>query len=182
MVLKVKSKEDYLNLRDQFNPIKISRKIRYIFVLESPPISGLYFYDPSGMVTEPLFMAMMKCVLNCWEDVKNDKNKARGLKKFQDEGYFLIDATYKPVNGEKKKKDKKTIIRNDLGGLKKDLKSCLENKKTPIILVKRDICLWLEPWLLEAGFNVVNKGRIIQFPSHGNQPKFCKNIKKILKK
>jgi hypothetical protein len=32
-------------------------------VLESPPKSGKYFYSPEGLVSEPLFSAMMKGVL-----------------------------------------------------------------------------------------------------------------------
>ena len=45
------TRAEYLSLRAPYLPE--DRKI--IFVLESPPKSGLYFYNPQGRVSEPLF-------------------------------------------------------------------------------------------------------------------------------
>ena len=53
------TRADYIQLRDRYLPKQ--RKI--VFVLESPPKSGLYFYNPDGSVLEPLFRAMMKDIL-----------------------------------------------------------------------------------------------------------------------
>lgn len=51
--------------------------VRVLFVLESPPSSGLYFYENTGKVTEPLFSAMMNLL------EYKPKSKEEGLKKFQ---------------------------------------------------------------------------------------------------
>ncbi len=48
-----KQRSDYLSLRRAFEPMGV-------IVAESPPISGKYFYDPDGEVSEPLFNALMK--------------------------------------------------------------------------------------------------------------------------
>jgi len=50
---------EYMRFRERFLPAHR----RIIFVLESPPKSGLYFYKPEGLTSEPLFSAMMK---DCW--------------------------------------------------------------------------------------------------------------------
>jgi hypothetical protein len=50
------SKSRYHKLRKKYLP----DRIKLIFLLESPPASGDYFYDPAGRTTEQLFSAMMK--------------------------------------------------------------------------------------------------------------------------
>lgn len=54
-----------------------------IFVLESPPKSGKYFYKPDGLVSEPLFSAMMKDVLEMKPSTKDE-----GLREFWLGGTF----------------------------------------------------------------------------------------------
>jgi hypothetical protein len=67
---------------------------RVIFVFESPPASGNYFYKPERTGYEPLFDAMMKDVLR----IEPPQNKHEGLRAFADRGFLLLDATYTPVN------------------------------------------------------------------------------------
>lgn len=50
------SRDHYLAMRRRFQPEQVTLAI----VAELPPVSGLYFYDTSGAVTEPLFAAVMK--------------------------------------------------------------------------------------------------------------------------
>lgn len=52
------TRTQYQSFRAHYLPA--DRKI--VFVLESPPKSGLYFYNPEGRVSEPLFSAMMTCL------------------------------------------------------------------------------------------------------------------------
>lgn len=66
-------KADYLNFRNRFIPLNT----KIIFVLESPPASGKYFYNPDGKTSEPLFRAMMKDVLGI-----TPSSKEEGLKEF----------------------------------------------------------------------------------------------------
>ena len=62
------------------------------------------------------------------------------------------------------------------------LKDTIKNRRVKIVLVKANICRLLEEPLMAAGFNVINNGAIVPFPSHGQQPNFHKNIKKVLKR
>ncbi len=166
------SKKYYIRLGNKYLP----EKFRAIFILESPPSSGKYFYNASGRRTEPLYKAMMECVLGLSPVPKKDA----GLKKFQEAGYFLVNATYVPVN-EKSNKERNFQILKDFCNLVSDLKKITNNKNTRIILVKVNICQLLEPLLSGCGFNVINNGAVIPFPSHGWQKEFCRGIKKLIK-
>jgi hypothetical protein len=75
---------EYLRFRERYLP----EQPKIIFVLESPPKSGKYFYNPDGLVSEPLFSAMMKDVLETKASSKDE-----GLRRFATNGYLLLDAT-----------------------------------------------------------------------------------------
>lgn len=164
------SKEDYLNLRNKYLP----KNLKLVFILESPPHSGGYFYNPKGKTTEHLFSAMMRCVLNFAPD-----SKEKGLKEFRDKGYFLVDASYTPVN-HLPRAQRKHIILRDYKTLVKDLRNLIGNKKIPVTLVKANICRLLEERLKKDRFNVINKNLVIPFPSNGWQKKFCIKIKQLI--
>jgi len=158
----------YLNLRQQYHP----RILQFIFILESPPISGLYFYDENGNISEPLFSEMMK-LLNF-----KPQNKREGLLFFRNCGYLLVDATYRPVNNLKGKIRDEEILKN-FKYLVEDLNDICNEIRIPIILVKANICRMLESKLKQEGFNIVNNGAIIPFPSTGQQKRFHQEISKI---
>src|SRR5438876_1096168 len=82
------SSDYYINLRNQFTP----QNINIIFLLESPPASGNYFYNPAGSISEPLYQALMEYL------GINVRTKVEGLTEFRNRGYLLVDATYTPVN------------------------------------------------------------------------------------
>lgn len=167
------SKNYYIKLRNKYPP----KKLRVIFVLESPPASGKFFYDPKGKITEPLFSAMMRCVLEF-----KSKNKEEGLKKFADESYFLVDAIYKPINNIKGAKERNDKILKNYPNLVRDLKEIIRSRKVKIILVKANVCRLLENRLKKNGFKVINDGLIIPFPACSWQHEFCRKIKKVLAK
>ncbi|MBM4329793.1 MAG: hypothetical protein FJ117_00985 [Deltaproteobacteria bacterium] len=161
-------REYYLHHRNKYLP----DNLRYIFVLESPPASGLYFYDESGKTSEPLFAEMMKLL------GVTAKNKEGGLKLFQKAGYLLLDATYQPVNELKGKKRNDVILR-DFSNLVEDLEKACAGKQIPIILVKSNICRILEPRLKQLGFTVQNNGVVVFFPSTGQQKQFHEKLGKF---
>ncbi len=159
----------YFDLRSKYQP----KSLNIVFIFESPPVSGKYFYNKEGSIKEPLFSAMMK-LLNY-----NPKNKQEGLTHFADFGYLIVDSTYEPVNNLKGKKRDDKILEN-YNNLIMDLKEMGDPKDLSLILVKANICRLLEKRLLEAGFNVQNNGIIIPFPSTGQQNKFLIEIRKVL--
>ena len=163
------SKAFYIELRAKYQPLKI----RLIFVLESPPLNGTYFYDPSGRTTEPLFSAMMKVI------GQSPATKEDGLIRFAHQGFFLLNATYQPVNHMKNNRQRNEAILTDLAELIQDLTSTIRNQRLKIVLVKANICRLLEEPLISAGFNIINNGTVVPFPSHGHQTKFHQAIKKL---
>jgi hypothetical protein len=163
------TKSDYIRLRYRFTP----ENPKVIFILESPPASGLYFYNPDGKTTEPLFKAMMKDVLGI-----EPKTKEEGLRQFAAKGYLILDATYTPVNNlEDDEAD--AIILRDFPQLLQDLREHVR-PTTKIALVKANVCKLLERRLADEGLTVLNEGVTIPFPSTGQQLKFTVKIQKVL--
>jgi hypothetical protein len=163
-------KETYLLYRSAFAP----KPVKLVIVAESPPDSGLYFYNPLGRVKEPLFYAMMRQLRF------QPTTKVEGLREFQRRGWLLMDATYEPVNGSHNKKQRDAVILRDYPLLRADLETLLPDKSTPVVLVKVNVCRLLEPKLTADGFNVLNKGVAIYFPSTGGQTKFHEQFAEML--
>jgi hypothetical protein len=165
------SRTEYLRFRAPYSPDR--RKI--VFVLESPPKSGLYFYNPGGRVSEPLFSAMMKDVIGT-----KPESKDQGLREFASRGFLLIDATYSPVNHDHLSlKERNKRILDDLPVLLEELREYV-GPETGVVLVKANVCRLLEPILAAHGFPILNHGRTIPFPSNGQQNKFQAAVREVL--
>ncbi|MFH0796971.1 MAG: hypothetical protein V2A65_07955 [Candidatus Omnitrophota bacterium] len=163
----------YKKLRNAYKP----DSIRAVFVLESPPKSGKFFYNPEGKTTESLFKAMMELI----GYAPKDQQKQDGLKEFKSRGLIIVDAIYMPVNGMKKKERNNRII-GKYKVLLQDLNALIPGKRTPLILVKANICRLLEKRLKKDGFTVANEGIVVYFPSGRQQGKFRKQIASVLNK
>jgi hypothetical protein len=167
----VLSRSEYFRLRERYVP----NHRRIIFVLESPPKSGLYFYNPDGSVSEPLFRAMMKDVVEIDPNTKDE-----GLREFAARGFLLIDATYTPVNhNHLSRRARNQIILDDFPLLLEDLRHHMQ-PSTQLVLVKANVCELLEPVLAGNGFTVLNRGKKVPFPSTGNQNKFRNTVRPML--
>ncbi len=165
-----KQHKEYIAKRNKYKP----ENLKAIFILESPPKSGKYFYDPEGEITEPLFKAMME-LIGC-----KPADKVSGLTEFVKKGFIIVDASYTPVNHYKEGKERDQAIMIWRSTLLKDLEGLIPDKKTPIILVKASICRLFADPLKSAGFNVINNGLTIPFPVTGQQSKFRKQIATVL--
>ena len=161
---------DYKAARSVYLP----RKIRAVIIAESPPVSGKYFYDPSGEVSEPLFSELTKRLLGGLYPTK-----ATGLSAFQEAGFVLVDATYTSID-DRSPVDRVKIIENGYSKLLDDLQELLVDRSVPLILVKKNVCELLEPRLTRDGYRVANRGRVVYFPSSGQQGKFREQIRPIL--
>lgn len=161
----------YKKFRNAYKP----ESIRAVFVLESPPKSGKFFYNPKGETTEPLFKAMMDLIDH------TPVSKKDGLEEFKQHGFIIIDAIYTPINDMKEGKGRDDRIMGEHKVLLKDLSSLVPDKRPPLILVKKNVCLLLEKPLKENGFIVANDGIVVYFPSHSQQGKFQEQIALVLK-
>jgi hypothetical protein len=161
----VRKRSEYLELRHRYQP----RGVRLAIIAESPPVSGLYFYDPTGRVSEPLFAALMKQL------GLQPKTKDEGLRALQEQGWVLVDATYEPVNAPDARRNE--VIARDYPLLRADLAALNPER---VVLMKANVCRILEPRLVADGFNVLNRGRVVYFPASGRQPDFAKQFPAIL--
>ena len=166
-----KQRGEYFHLRRRFEPTSVA----LVIVAKSPPISGKYFYDPDGKVSEPLFSALMKQLSI------EPETKFRGLTEFQRQGWALVDATYDPVNAHDKR-GRDLVIDRGYPELCSDLTRLLATRwsKVPLVLIKANVCKLLDPRLEKDGFNVLNKGRIVYFPSSGRQRDFDRQFREIV--
>src|SRR5262249_41592665 len=64
--------------------------------------------------------------------------------------------------------------------LREDLARLSPDRSVPLILIKENVCRLLEARLREDGFNVLNAGRVIYFPSHGRQNDFHRQFGLVL--
>lgn len=79
----------YKNLRNLYHPSKEKIPVKYIFLCESPPHNGGYFYDKNNTSHQNLFRAMMWCINYKYEDL-NSETKDEGLRKFQKSGIYVV--------------------------------------------------------------------------------------------
>lgn len=81
--------EKYRSLRERYNPIEKGRRIRVLFIAESPPKPGKselpYFYNKDSK-GKGLWWHLSQMLY----DGEMDK-KEEFLERFQEDGYFLID-------------------------------------------------------------------------------------------
>jgi hypothetical protein len=163
-----RNQDIYLSFRNKYAP----KRIRLAIIAESPPASGKYFYDPAGIPSEPLFAALMRQL------GISPRTKQDGLAEFQRSGWVLVDATYEPVNSLTAS-NRNQIIARDYPLLRDDLASLVPDRSAPLILIKANVCRLLESRLLEDGFHVINRNRVVYFPGSGRQKKFHEQFSAI---
>jgi len=169
----MKKRSEYLDFRRPYEP----ENVRLVIVAESPPASGLYFYDSKGKPTEPLFAAlMMQLGVSPRPATKKD-----GLREFKRRGWVLVDSTYEPVD-QLSVSGRNRVIERDYPLLRDDLAQQLtHDRSAPVVLIKANVCRVLAPKLMHDGFNVLNGSRVIPFPSTGHQIKFHEQFGALLK-
>jgi hypothetical protein len=164
------TRNGYLSLRRVYEP----QTLKLIIVAESPPISGRYFYNPDGAITEPLFAALIMKQLNL-----SPGTKEAGLRAFQGRGWLLVDATYEPVN-KLTDAGRNNVIHRDYPSLRHDLRQLTGKQAIPLVLLKANVCRTLQPKLIADGFNVINQREVVYFPSNGRQNEFHKQFADLL--
>jgi hypothetical protein len=58
----------------------------------------------------------------------------------------------------------------------------LDNRrsKVPLVLIKANVCRFLEPKLTDDGFNVLNEKQVVYFPAMRWEPKFHWQFHKVV--
>ncbi len=167
--------EDYAQAREKYQP----HKIKILFVAESPPSSGGYFYFSETIGKDHLFRETMKA-LDLWpvsRPLRRGVDKRPLLERFRSNGFFLIDTCELPVD-KLSTTERMTAVRRGAVGLASRVRRL---NPAHIIVVKntvfRPVCQALEREGL--GRRILNKTSL-PFPSHGNQKKFRNNLRQMM--
>lgn len=156
------SKNQYDAWRLPFLPSAMGIEAKLVFVAESPPPSGKYFYKSGAdeKATEPLFRNIMLALFK-----RGFAQKVDGLRLFQKSGFILTDSCYSELTNNIRGTQRSRIILSGLGDLLRDLESFSVTRRPTIVLIKSNVCDLLEPVLSEIGYEVANRGVRIPFPA-----------------
>jgi hypothetical protein len=164
-------------LRERYKP----ERIEVLFVAESPPESSddevRFFYNSKQERWNHMYRAVMKAVFPEFEYCPGEKDN--WLRKFKQHGYYLIDATDRPVNrvtSAERRYELDAAVKPKLSEIKR-----LVSPSTPIVLVKKNIFSAFNRPLRDAGYNVIHES-FLPFPSHGHQKDFVIMCRDCLRK
>lgn len=156
---------DRESIRVNFRPAK---KIRVLFVGESPPANGGFFYICSPMTN---YMAQV------FAEVfgKEFQSVADFLSIFKAEGCYLDDLSHEPVDNLPRRERRKKID-NCVSALAERMK---EYQPEHVIAVLKSIETPVRRAAHKANLDVHIEA--VPFPGQGNQCRFAKELSKILR-
>lgn len=164
-------------LRERYRP----DKVHVLFVAESPPESSddepRFFYNPNREHWDNLYRSMMKAVFPEFEYRPGEKDN--WLRRFQKDGYYLIDATDRPINrlsAAERRLELNRAVEEKVAEI-----THLVTPSTPIVLVKKSVFEALNRPLREVGYNVIHES-FLPFPAQGHQERFIEACSMCLRK
>jgi len=151
-----------------------------LFVAESPPSSGGFFYFSKTIGKDHLFRETMKA-LSLWplgHPLRKGLDKTGLLEEFRSRGFFLIDTCDRPVDRLSPKARRISIAR-EAPGLARRAK---ELDPGSIVIVKQTVYGPVRHALETAGLGdrVLNT-EPLPFPSHGNQRRYRLRLRRLIR-
>ena len=168
--------------------------LRLLFIAEAPPAYKFnrLFYFHDIRTGDALFLEMMKVIYGAFigftetegflkpQSVKDVRGrKPELLNRFVSDGYFLIDASERPMPDGATAAVKLALLRQSLPELKIRVKALLGEQRVPIVLiggVTHEVCFGP---LRDEGYNVINE-EMINHPARGGQLLFRKKLRAAL--
>ena len=167
----------YSVARNKYKP----RNISVLFIAESPPSSGGYFYAERTIGKDHLFRETMKA-LELWpkdRSMRMGLDKRSMLNEFRSLGFFLIDICESPVDKLRPRERRISTLRGALTLAGRVDALCPDR----ILIVKKTVFEPAIQALSETGFagGILNT-EPLPFPSHGNQKKYRTMLRRLVKK
>jgi hypothetical protein len=158
---------DLEQIRQEYKP----EFIRVLFIGESPPNSGTFFY-----LDDPYRTFLLRYTRDAFEDVYHQKWQEPGsfLLFFRSRGCYLDDLCHKPINHL----EKKSRLIKRKGAVKSLSERIKDMKPSSIIIVMKGI----EKYVTEAIGDTSVPRYSLSFPSHGHQIKYKEGLVKIFRK
>ena len=171
--------------RERFIP----KKVKYLFISESPPVedSQSYFYYRYTTEKDYLFLNLMQALYprtyKSYLPVRElRKSKRTFLDMFMSNGCYLIESVDVNLPPEMHSGKKIARITAERDKLLKRIKD-ISDSETKVILISSTVFAACFEFLKDNGINVVNEaGQSIYFPDRWNNKSFHNQMSKLLEK
>ena len=169
--------DNYSVARNKYKP----RNIGVLFIAESPPSSGGYFYSEKTIGKDHLFRETMKA-LEFWpkdRPMRKGCDKRSMLNEFRSLGFFLIDTCEFPVDKLRPRERRFSTLQGALTLPRRVGALCPDR----ILIVKKTVFKPAIQALSKTSFarRVLNT-EPLPFPSHGNQKRYRTMLRRWMKK
>jgi hypothetical protein len=169
------------------------KHLRLLFIAEAPPAYRVnrFFYFTGLTSGDTLFLEIMKVLYPTETGYNNDhfqpgfsaklirQRKPELLRRFQSEGYFLIDGYNQPMPDGADQGVKRGLMRNKLPLLLKRVRSVMGKHEVPIVLIGAVAYSVCAEALRQNGRTIANDEVIIH-PSQGGQKQFRSKLSSLL--
>lgn len=162
----------YDTIRQKYRP----KHIKFLLIAESPPPaaeqqSSRHFYRSDRVRRDDrLFVNTVKALYPEAADRTESQlepEKEQWLRRFQADGWYMIEALEESQVHEVTKEQRQERIRKSLPRLIERVRELVE-KDTKVVLIKSNVFEVAAEPLREAGFTVVNK-ELLDYPGRFNQ-------------
>ena len=173
----------YEKIRQNYKP----EHIRYLFIAESPPpspevqSSRQFYYSDRIRKDDRLFTNTIRAIYPETADLPEpelESEKEQWLRRFQKDGFYMIEALEDSQEHEVTKKQRQEKIASALPQLIERVHA-LVNKNTKLILIKSNVFDVAAQPLRKAGFTVLNTS-LVDYPGHFNQRAFREKIARLI--
>ena len=169
--------------------------VRLLFIAEAPPAFRVHrlFYFTGLTNGDTLFLEMMKVLYPAQAGFAGESfqpgfsvqqmrhNKEGLLRRFQADGYFLIDACEQPMPDDATTPAKTQRMKSALPALQQRLERLLLQPEIPIILIGGVTYTVCAAPLRHSGWKILNQS-MINHPARGNQLPFRAKLRATLQR
>jgi hypothetical protein len=174
--------DPYDEIRQQYRP----DHIKVLLIAESPPPasgapSSRHFYRSDKVRKDDrLFVNTIKALYPAatgQPEAELEQSKAQWLKKFQADGWYMIEALETSLAHRVTKPERQRLIRNSLPRLISRVQQ-LASRHTKLILIKSNVFEVAAEPLRSAGFTVLNS-ELLDYPGQFNQRVYREKLSKM---
>ena len=174
---------EYNKLRQQYLP----EQINYLLIAESGPPSAAmpssrHFYRSDRVRKDDrLFTNTIRALYpetTETPEAELEANKEHWLRRFQSDGWYMIESLETSLEHEVTKKERQALIAEHLPRLIERVKELAE-KNTKIILIKSNVYVITAEPLRQAGFTVLNT-ELLDYPGRFNQRAYREKLAKMI--
>ena len=174
----------YDDVRRQYKP----EHVKYLLIAESPPpaphiqSSRQFYYADRIRKDDRLFTNTIRAVYPETAETPEtelEEHKETWLRKFQDDGWYMIEALEESQVHEVTKKERQARIKAAAPRLLERVKA-IASPDTKIVLIKSNVFDMAAGPLKEAGFRVLNK-ELVDYPGHFNQKAYREKLAALIK-